>query len=462
MITRNNPSILRLINLVGAAVVFIGWWPVPGYFLLEPALYCGIAVLCLVMLPVTEVHIHRRTLLAYAAFLAWVVFSDAISGEYLAALARDFHWLILPLLVVLYAQLFARSGDTLKVLQLAVALSLPAIFFYLLNAAGTIDHWVYENPIFGNVRRMAMTAGLMIVFLYYDAGYREKWLLTLARTVGLGLLFWSGSRGAILAWGLGLLTFAWHTGQWSRLRAWSLEAAAALFLAILFDVGDPQMGILGGVFLRTWSKAVVGGTVDVVSSGRVAWWLKTLGALQDPQVALLGAGGNGFVRLELWYRQIFHPHNIILQVLTDWGAGGLLLLSWLVKEGMPKCLGRTGKDSVAGLGLALMVFLLVMGLLDGGLYHLQYLFFASIAIALIASAAPVERCVKPIAIPRLGIAVLLFASMFLHWSMRDYRSESPMHPLRQHYVAPIRGGQHFFEWTLFSPARSINNPLIPK
>jgi hypothetical protein len=109
-----------------------------------------------------------------------------------------------------------------------------------------------------------------------------------------------------------------------------------------------------------------------------------------------------------------------------------------------------------------MVFLLVMGLLDGGLYHLQYLFFASIAVALIASAAPVERCVKPIAIPRLGIAVLLFASMFLHWGMRDYRSESPMHPLRQHYVAPIRGGQHFLEWTQLSPARSINNPLIPK
>jgi hypothetical protein len=50
-----------------------------------------------------------RSLFAYGAFTAWVILSDALSGEFLPALARDVHWLILPLLVVLYTRLFAEE-----------------------------------------------------------------------------------------------------------------------------------------------------------------------------------------------------------------------------------------------------------------------------------------------------------------------------------------------------------------
>lgn len=437
MLTKNIPLIFTLINLIGATVVFLGWWPAPGYFLLEPILYCAIAILCLLMLVVPELRINRRGLLAYVAFAIWVVLSDSISGEFLPALARDVQWLILPLLAVLYASLFARSEEPLKALQVAAALSLFVICYRLIDGAEDIFDWVHP-PIFGNVRRLAMTVGLMSVFLYRDAGFREKWVFALARTVGLGLLFWSGSRGAILAWVLALLTFARHTGQWSRLRTWSLEAVAAILLSVVFDVGSPHMGIFAGFFLRSWRTAVVTGTLDAVSSGRTTVWLKTLSALQDLHIALFGAGGNGFVRLHLWYRQIFHPHNIILQLLSDWGAGGLFLLLWLVKEGMPKCLRRADKDSVAGLGFALMVFLLVTGLLDGGLYHLQYLFFAAIAFALLTVAEPNDERINQITISRLGVAALLVATIFLHWAVKDYRTESPMNPLRLPYVAPSR------------------------
>ena len=442
-----NKLIFTAINLLGAGVVFLGWWPVPGsYFLLEPVLFCTIAVLCLFMLPVGEVRINRRSWLAYAAFATWVVLSDALSGEFLPALARDAHWLILPLLVVLYKPLFARSEEPLKLLQVAVALSLIVICYRLIDdAAGVVD-WI-RLPIFGNVRRLAMTAGLMSVFLYHDTGYRryEKWLLTVARIVGLGLLLWSGSRGAVLAWLLALGTLIWCTGQWSRLRACSLEAGIAMALALWFDVGNPSMGVWG-VFFRSWDQAMTSGTLDGLSSGRVTLWLKTVGALQDPWIALFGAGGNGFVRMQLmtWKMLIFHPHNIALQVLTDWGIGGLCLLLWLVKQGLPpRAIWKSGKGGVAGLGMALIVFLLVTGLLDGGLYHLQYLFFAAIAFALIAQ--PVDyrvgdgvNAIQQDCIPRLGIAAIVLTAMFLHWTVRHYPADWPVSPLNQPYVAPHR------------------------
>lgn len=435
---RNVHSLLpTLVNLTGAGVVFLGWWPTPGYFLLEPVLFCGIAILCLLMLQITELRIKRRSLLAYVAFAAWVLLSDSISGELLPALARDVHWLILPLLVVLLVSFFARSEEMLRVLQVAAALSLIVICYRLIDSADGVFDWVHP-PIFGNVRRLAMTVGLMSVFLYRDTEHQEKRLLTLARIIGLGLLFWSGSRGAILAWALALLTFTWHAGQWTKLRAWSLEAVVAMLLAVLFDVGNPSMGILTGIFYRSFNAAISGGGVDAISSGRVTLWLKTLDALQDPHVAFLGAGGNGFVRLHLWYRQIFHPHNIVLQVLTDWGIGGLFLLLWLVREWIPKILSAAGKGGTTSVGLALMVFLLITGLLDGGLYHLQYLFFASIAFALVAAGAVDDVSTNRFAVPHFGIVALLLAAMLLQWALKDYRADWPMTPLYQPYVAPSR------------------------
>lgn len=449
MRAKNTNLIFALINLMAVAVVFTGWWPVPGsYFLLEPALFCAIAMLCLLMLTVSEVRVDRRSFVAYAAFAAWVVLSDALSGEFLPALARDVHWLILPLLVVLYTRLFARDEEPLKILQVAVALSLIVICYRLIDGADGVVNWV-RPPIFGHIRRLAMTAGLMSLFLYHDTGYRqyERWLLIVARIVGLGLLLWSGSRGALLAWLLALFTFIWCTGQWSRLRGWFIEAGIAVTLAILFDVGSPYLGVFGG-FFRTWNQAMDIGTIDGISSGRLTLWLKTLGALQDPYIALFGAGGNGFVRMQLmtWKSLVFHPHNIILQILLDWGIGGLCLLLWLVKQGLPtRAAWKSGKDNAAGLGIALMVFLSLTGLLDGGLYHLQYLFFAAIAFALVAQPAetiPAETIscdeksiARKIVIPRLGIACLLFVAIFLHWAVRDYRADRLVSPLQKPYVA---------------------------
>ena len=443
MTIRNTRLTFSLINLMAVAVVFIGWWPVPGsYFLLDPVLFCAIAVLCLLMLSVNEVRICQRSLFAYVAFATWVFLSDALGGEFLPALARDVHWLILPLLVILYAQLFARSEEALKVLQVTVALSLIIICYQLVDSADGVVNWVML-PIFGNIRHLAMTVGLMSVFLYYDVGYRqtEKCLFVLARIIGLGLLFWSGSRASMLAWALAFCLIILGTDQRSKWRGWCLEVSLAIALALLFDVGNPSMGFLNA-FFRQWSS----GSMDGMSSGRLTLWLKTIDALRDPYTMFFGAGGNGFVRLQLmWDAQSFQPHNIILQVLSDWGVGGFLLLVLLVKQGVSGCLAwKASKDGKVVLGAALMVFLLVTGLLDGGLYHLQYLFFAAIAFALVAK--PVDHgardgmaAIKRICVPRLGIAALLLAAMFLHWTVRNYRADWPVSPLNQPYAAPHRG-----------------------
>lgn len=439
---------LIIASLIGAWLIFLGWWPLSAnYFLLDPVLFAVAAIFCVFLLmgPGFKVNVQHRSLLVYLAFAFWVVLADAASGEFLPALARDTHWLILPLLVVLYTSLFEKYGDALKILQATAALSLMLIAYRLLDGADGVYDWA-RPPIFGNIRRLAMTVGVMSVLLYADAGYQraEKILLIVGRVIGLTLLFWSGSRGAMLAWLLAFLTFVYLTKPQGRWRVWLIEIAAAMALAMLLDVGNPAMGLLN-VVLRSIGVDISLKGVDKLSSSRLSLWMSAIDRLRQPDIALLGAGGNGFVRLGLAFGQVFHPHNIVLQAVTDWGVIGTGLLFWVAMRGLSGAVADWRGDSgvASAQGIALMVFLLIVGLLDGGLYHAQYLLFAAIAFALVAQhgqrmTIAGQDQAKRIEVSRITVMVLLVGAVCVHWLVRDYRAGWSVLPLNRPEAVLLR------------------------
>jgi hypothetical protein len=301
-------------------------------------------------------------------------------------------------------------------------LSLVIICYQLYEVADLVIDWV-RVPIFGNIRRLAMTVGIFTVILYWDAGYSraEKWFITLARIIGLSLLFWSGGRGAIMGWAIAFSLFVCCFDQ-SKLYRWLVEILLAILLSIMLDVGNPSMGLLG-LITRTLSATTEPQHVmDAVSSGRMTLWLSTVNVLSDPHVALLGAGGNGFVRLKLMSGQVFHPHNIILQVLTDWGIVGLILLLRLVAYKISViAYSKLFENQAAGIGISSIVFLLVVGLLDGGLYHPEYLYIFAIALGLIPERQSVPNRAAVVEIPPVAIYMLFGAAMLLHLLLWNYR-----------------------------------------
>jgi Zn-dependent protease with chaperone function len=254
------------------------------------------------------------------------------------------------------------------------------------------------------------------------------------RVICLTLLFWSGSRGAMLAWLLAFLTFVYLTKPQGRWHIWLMEIVTAVVIAILLDVGNPSMGLLNAFLRSTGADASFSG-VDKLSSTRLSLWMSAIDRLRQPDIALLGAGGNGFVRLGLAFGQVFHPHNIVLQAATDWGVVGVGLLCWMAFRAWPWTEVKRWGDgnTTSGLGMALMVFLLTVGLLDAGLYHSQYLVFAAIAYALVSQprqqmiTAGLNR-VKRIDVSRITVMIFLVGAVWLHWMMRDYRTEWPVSP----------------------------------
>ena len=411
----------------GALLIFFGWWAIHngGYFVLDSVLFSWTAIFCSLGLLLVDRLAWRRRIATYGlAFLGWVLLADVLSTEPLSAIARDVQWLILPLLIVVFRRLSQSSEEFLPILQITCAFSLLWISIYLFMSADAVFDWMHP-PIFGNIRRLGMSVGVMTVFLYLDAGIKEryKFLLTLGRLIGLAMLFWAGGRGSFLGWAVAfaICSLAAKTG-WQPLKKHVIEIGLALIFAVLCSVNTPGMGIWSGLVRPSVYQS---GSLDQVSSMRLTLWSRTISVFGDPFCAVLGAGGNGFIRLKLMpAQQIFHPHNILLQAATDWGVIGLLLLSIVVlsvAHRVAACRQPLGRRESVGAGM--LAFLLVTGLLDGGLYHLEYLIYAALAVSMLPSGhADAQSDKDMLVVPKVVVLVFLFGAVLLHASLRDYRA----------------------------------------
>lgn len=99
---------------------------------------------------------------------------------------------------------------------------------------------------------------------------------------------------------------------------------------------------------------------------------------------------------------IFHPHNVVLQILTDWGVIGLLLFVNFLRVTIRPLAGINFTTSNAALAISILVYLLITGMIDGGLYHLQFLICAGLAFAILhgqrgeTDAKPLTLAISPV------------------------------------------------------------------
>ena len=170
-------------------------------------------------------------------------------------------------------------------------------------------------------------------FALYGAGWRwgtAGWVVA-AAAIGLAIVF-AGSRASWLTYGLVLLMSGWRLLGWRRLLA-VLVAGALVTLAI--GVASPEVR---NRFERTTHAFQANPSgVDTALSGRTRIWGAALCMVRAHPVNGVGARG---------FREAFpacdpeagapaawgagpalHPHQIVLEVLSETGVLGLLL--WL-------------------------------------------------------------------------------------------------------------------------------------
>ena len=364
-------------------VFFVFSWRSVGitrFNALDSPLFLALSAFCLWRLAGGPVAISVPLFRAYLLWAGWVVFSDFFSAQFAFAFARDSHWLTLPLFVVLCAGLLRDVPSAVPLLRVAAAASVIFIALQLAIAAPGMKTGLRE-PVFGHLRYLSMAVGTLVIWLYDDAqlGKWARFFVSAGRFAGLVILFWTGGRGVLLALAVALVahTLLLVPGR-TRAIFQVLEILLAALVSELASVGNSVMGLANSV-----SRSVSASSVDVLTSGRIVLWSDTWKRLADGTGMWFGWGGNGFMRMGLARGFIFHPHNVILQMLTDWGIIGLVLFANFLGAALRALTGLGLRTSDGALAISILVFLLVAGMLDGGLYHPQFLIYAGLAFGML-------------------------------------------------------------------------------
>jgi O-antigen ligase len=370
----------------------------------------------------------------YWALLVIILLSDMRSGEFGPALARDTVWLLLPIVVVWFSWLVRNPN-----FEVVFGFTLIGTVAYVLwSMIVEPPRFFWTLPVMRHVRHFGMTVGVwaLLTYLMDDRMGRWSWLLRSFRLIALGFMIWSGTRASYVGYAVFLLACLVYQPSVRLFRTLLFDALAAGVLAVLFTFWWPVEGGFFASFHRT-ALSVASGSLDRVSSTRWSMWAGIWSALVDSGRLWAGFGGNGLIRMQDVYgAQLsspphIHPHNFFFQALSDWGLPGLLI-TCLVVAALLKWQWRAARASRrAGFAGATVLYLATVAMFDAALYHLEFLVYLAILLAVLRADAPPESGDRQAAWwqgPALNyrvLAVLIGASVLLHLKVLDYRIDLP-------------------------------------
>jgi O-antigen ligase len=194
------------------------------------------------------------------------------------------------------------------------------------------------------------------------AGY---WTAVAAASLMTALTFWSGTRGALVAVVVAFAAasiFVPSVRNWRSIGALVASTAIGAILSLLHQVPHPLYGVL-----RMWSASTVP-DANVATSSRLEMWRGAIEAARER--ILFGYGESQFGVAGLQWSDFNHPHNILLQVLIQWGAIGFVCYFSLAAYLAWRCLAIVRTDSSDAVApFLVLTALLVMSLYEGSLYH---------------------------------------------------------------------------------------------
>ena len=226
--------------------------------------------------------------------------------------------------------------------------------------------WVSGWPAVTHIRHFGYYAaaiiGLCIGLGAADRSPLVRTALLLLSTVGFTFVWWTGSRGAIIAIVGALLIGVVVIPAVRRVSVWG-GALLGLLVGALIANQLPAHGPLMG-FSRTVTQTVGSGDV---STGRTVLWLNALGAIR--QRPIFGYGENQMATVAPFYG-LGQTHNVVLQILLAWGIVGLIcagvLAVWFLMRSLPALRHRPTELAPPFIAMAALTSLATI---DGSLFH---------------------------------------------------------------------------------------------
>ena len=196
---------------------------------------------------------------------------------------------------------------------------------------------------------------MIIISLALIIRSRQIVLAGICLGASLAVLWISGSRGGMIAGMVGIsivLLFSWYEDP-VLFRYPRLVAAVDLVGSVLF--------VYTGSIKRSANVAAVTAAAGTAMNHRADVWLSSLDIFfNNPW---LGSGPNTFAQLMPGINWI-HPHNLIVQILTERGIIGILTAAILLTIILGSLLFYSMDPFYKAAGLALVAVVLIHGLVD--------------------------------------------------------------------------------------------------
>jgi O-antigen ligase len=245
------------------------------------------------------------------------------------------------------------------------------------------SEWVTLVPGVTNVRSLGFfaVAGFfagLAVAMDTNAG-RSRFSVSTAITVAaLVMVFWTGSRGALLAILIavfGLLIFAGRARD-ALIKFCALAFFISIAISLLLPSVDPNYGIERIIFSSVATPAD-----SDVTSGRTQMWIETAN-----QIVRKPVGGWGVEQFAvsgpertLGFKQ---PHNMFLQLLFSTGLLGVIATLLIALPLLPKLsLDISTSDRFAAWGV--IVGTITFGLYDAAFYYTYPVMLFLLAVAMV-------------------------------------------------------------------------------
>lgn len=390
--------------------------------LATPLSFAVCAYLLMILSFSSEWQVKKNSLSIFLLLTVWILFVDTRSGQALPALARDTNWLLAMLLCLSFPAMLRQSAHLVMTLRLAASFCIVTVLITLFNNAYAYDNW-HHPPIFGHIRHLGLSIGFFTLLLYLpEEDHRgSKLFFRLIRIGGLSLVIWSGTRASMLGIAIGITV----CGLLVRKKQFWFEVLADVAVAAILSSLPPQALPGASNLVDTTARTLQGSNLNQVSSSRVSMWTDTLHWLYDNGRLLNGVGGNGFARMQtLWQAEIkpaghVQPHNLVIQILSDWGIIGLTLFSALLLVTARTIFATAEWNRARIVALGTLIYLLVSSMFDASMYHLEFLVYFSVASGFLLSGTPPKTAV--IFIPKVLPAIVLIGVIGIHLAVTDHR-----------------------------------------
>jgi O-antigen ligase len=264
----------------------------------------------------------------------------AITSSYLALSPRHALIEISLFAGLFYLTLFVshlyREHTTLLLKWLVYAFWASIIFSMVSFYTGYITATIFNTPViwpaplkgFSNIRSFNQyqlwTLGLVTLPLLAFEFKRvsTRWWLHVGLVAWFVLLFFASSRGALLAWGVGIIVTA---------IVYRKTASAFIRLQLAYiTAGFASYQVLFQLIPALKKSAVVTGTIMRDStSDRLQLWQLALNLIEHHPIFGIGAMGFAWVNAG-----VAHPHNSVLQLMSEWGLPAALIILGIAGYGL--------------------------------------------------------------------------------------------------------------------------------